>query len=243
MSNTIKSGVVSSYVTQTGIDRNWQDTQAEAVNILSQYCNVETLAPAFSVDPTERIRAYATANNVPISGALRKFRETLKSLACDEATRQDDGRVSLDVDGHFGGRLWSLPTAPVTDDSEGGPIPQIVFCSLRTTSAMYVPGKCEAIAVYYLPPARDIHRVSGNTGLPYSMCDNFDPAGYLGVVGTYGDLDAADEHRALLQWAVRLIATPPPSDQEDELTDDDDEVSDGWTVADARRVERSAEII
>lgn len=203
----MSNATVYNSATSSGIDRNYQDDIDQATTILSQFVAPDSLAPAFCVDPAEKIKAYATANNVPVNSALRKYRETLKALCCDDATRVDNGRVSLDTSGTWGGRLWSCPQGP------DGPIPQIVFASLRTTSAMYVPGKVEAIACYYLPPARDIHRVSGNTGLPYSTADNYDATGYMGIVRTFGDLDAADEHRELLEWAVKTVGRPAPSDE------------------------------
>lgn len=180
------------------------------VSELGKYVNPEDVRPILVVDTQNRVEAYAVANNVSLGMALTKWQEGLKRLCTDEATRLDRARISLDVDGHFGGRLWSCP--PV----DGDPIPQIIFAGLRTTSPLFKAHEVEAVGVYYLPPRRTVVKYNRTTGLPYEVSDDYDARGYLGIVRTFDSVGRAEDAMRDLEWAVRFIGKPVPSAYEED---------------------------
>jgi hypothetical protein len=192
------------------IARGYEQERDEHVAELEHYVNPETLHPVLVVDTQARVKAYATANNVSLGMGLTKWQEGLKRLCTDEATRFDRGRISLDVDGQFSGRLWSCP--PVDGES----IPQVVFAALRTTSPLFEAGKVEAVAVYYLPPRRTVVKYNRTTGLPYEVSDDYDARGYLGIVRMFDSVGRAEDALVDLERAVRFCGKPVPSAYEDD---------------------------
>lgn len=187
------------------IDINYHNELTEAGVTLEGYVDPETLRPRFAIDTSRRVEEYASANNVPMGLALTKWQEGLKRLVCDEVTRLDRGRISLDVDGIFGGRLWSCP--PV----HGEPIPQICFAGLRATSPLFKKGEVEAVAVYYLPGRRVVAKVNQTTGLPYEVSDDYEARGYLGIVQTFDSVPHAEDAMIALERGVRFFQRPTPS--------------------------------
>lgn len=193
----------------------YESDRDEAHAELEHYVDPETVRPCLVVDTQTRVKAYAEANNVSLSMALTKWQEGMKRLCTDEATRFDRGRISLDVDGVYGGRLWSCP--PVLDEQRKPTIiPQVVFAALRTTSPLFVERQCEAVAVYYLPPARIVVKTNRSTGLPYEVSDDYDARGYLGIVRTFDSASRVEDAMLDLERAVRFLGRPTPSAYEED---------------------------
>ena len=181
---------------------------AEAV--LERFIDPVNRTPVFAVDPTEIVVRHSEANRVPQGQSLAIYQGRLKSLATGARTRIDQGRVSLDLDGIAGGRLWSVP-GPVSGQDrfgndhsdEGSSIPQIVFCSLDFDSPMFVAGEVEAIAIHYLPGTKVVTKNRVADGVAYQVSDDYLEGGYLGVARTYRNLTEANEDREDLSQAIR----------------------------------------
>lgn len=157
-----------------------------------------------SIDRIAEQLARATGRHV--EDAAFQFAKRLIDIRLANRGRSPEflGAVSLDVnpEGQHP-RTLGHPSAP-----------QVVFYEIRRGTMLYDEATRRAMAVWYQPELDEVtgHAMSprqGRNGRWY--CDDTFIPGYLGIVDWYAGLYQAEEARRDLEWALKLLATPPES--------------------------------
>lgn len=199
----------------TDIDRRYVEELDEAEAILSRYVAVDSMTPVHivSLDAMARERAtnhpaldHTSAHDVAL--VFGKIQAVLKERCVAEITRLD--RVHLDLTGEHGNRAWAAD------------VPAIVFCNLTSQDTLFVPGRQQALAVYFDPTMAGFVTATARNGQVYSKPNVYSPDGYVAIVGSFGSTAEANEAQAELRRAVTTIATTRLA-----LDDDGEDGDDG----------------
>ena len=229
------SGIIGQYIVEGDVDRPLIETSADELALKIVKRKLEQAGRPFKA-------------NDGVAGALQeraldKVQTFLKFRCTDEetaypATPKRSARtgktfvqldpVYLDLDG-LGDSGACPPWAPQQRNATTEVItmvPAIYFASLDPIrDAMFVPGKCEAIAVY-ADPNQVVERrysewkmASGGT-VPTESVSDWAPEQYIGIVRTFGSFASMKQAHADLKRAIRTVYhTPTPTD----LADDGDD--------------------
>ncbi len=206
------------------VDRNLIESLDDAEAVLHQYLD-DDMRPHSIVSMQAMAEARALAhprlnhlNPKDVVLTFKRVQGALKELCVDELTRLD--RVHLDLTGELDVPAW-----------QSTEVPAIVFCALRSTDSMYREDAQEALAVYF-DPALVAERFSkAKSGAVYSKPDVYDARGYVTVVRSFASMEAAEDAKADLEQALRVVRAPVTDTAlaEDDVRsvglDDDDNLS------------------
>lgn len=221
-----------------GVSRTFGENLSEATGVLDKYVRDGDVSRPHFEHHVESLANEAVARGVkkPYDEIEWRARELLKFRCTDKDTMYPANpkktqagndfypaqHVYLDLDGigPATGRYYALPVPSIlfaTLDPER----DRMFKATTTDDEGNIVGGCVAVAVYFDPDKREEDRDVPWNGQVITTASDWDPACYEGVVRTFASFTEMRHARKELIEAIRLIQTPPESDEEPDVFDDE----------------------